>query len=90
MALHQPFGKDFDLHLSANRPEVSVTFRPTLAHYVFTIITDSAEKARIGSALADGCHGQRETTVGGYDDAEVEKEARRLALALAEKIVRGS
>ena len=40
MALHQPFGKDFD-HPSASpdRPEVSVKFRPTQARYVF----DAAE-----------------------------------------------
>ena len=64
---------------------MSVTFRPTQARYVFTIITDPAEKARVGSALADGCHVRRETAAGGYDDAEVEKEARRIALAFAEK-----
>jgi hypothetical protein len=92
MALRQPFGNDFDPPtMLPNRPEVSVRFKPTQAIYIFSVVTDRAERTRIGAALAPGCIIHREgTNLGGYDDTEVEREARKLALALAEKIVRGS
>lgn len=91
MALPQPFGDDFDTPVpSPDRPEVSVRFKPTQTVYVFTVVTDRAERTRSGSALAPGSRVIRQgTDLGGYDEAEVEQEARRRALAPAEKVVGG-
>jgi hypothetical protein len=91
MALRQPFENEFDDPTPL--PEglgVSVLFRPTLTRYVFTVVTDRAERARVG-ALAPGYLVDRQgTSVGEYDEAEVARAARERALPMAEKITRGS
>jgi hypothetical protein len=90
VALRQPSKGDFEATPLPDRPGVSVLFRPTQARYIFTAIADSTERARFG-ALAQGYHVDRKgADLGTYDELEVERQARKLALAMAEKLFRGS
>lgn len=87
--LREPSEKDFEPAVMPSYG-VSVLFKPTQARYLYKVVSGRTERARIG-ALEPGFSVDRKSTdLGGYDDAEVEKLARRVALALAEKLYRGN
>jgi hypothetical protein len=86
MSLLEP--SNFRVTARPNKPSVSVLYKPTRRRYTYTAIADGTEQ---GGVLASGCCGDR----GGmdfsvYDDSEIQRHARRLALAAARRIFRGS
>jgi hypothetical protein len=85
----RPLETDFEAPtVLPHRPGLSVVFKPTRTVYVFTTITDPPTRSRIGP-LASDCeiHRGLGTNVSGYDEAEVQKMARALALAAAERLL---
>jgi hypothetical protein len=78
---------NFKVTVRPERPAVSVIFKPTRRRYTYTAI---AERSR-GGVLAPGfCVDRGGANLGGYDDSEIQRQARKLALATAQKIFRGS
>ena len=72
MTLRQPLPADFEPAIKPGLG-VSVLFKPTQARYVFEVINGS---------LAPDCHvDRRSIDLGDYDDAAVERHARKMALA---------
>jgi hypothetical protein len=64
---------------------VSVLFKPTQTRYMYKVVRDRTESAGV-CVLEPGCRIDRKGTgLGGYNDAQVEKHARKVALAFAEK-----
>jgi hypothetical protein len=81
---------EFRVTVRPNRPSVSVLYKPTRRRYTYTAIADRTERSRRG-VLASGCCVDRSgTDFSVYDDSEIQRQARRLALAMAKKIFRGS
>jgi hypothetical protein len=81
---------NFKITVRTQQPAVSVLFKPTRRRYTYTAIADRTENSRRG-ALAPGFYVDRGgADFGGYDDSEIQRQARRLALAMAEKIFRVS
>jgi hypothetical protein len=70
-------------------PTVSVLYKPTRRRYTYTAVPDQTEKSRRG-ILASGFWVDRIGNFGDYDDSEIQRHARRHALATAKKILRGS
>jgi hypothetical protein len=66
-------------------PTVSVLYKPTRRRYTYMAV----ERSRHG-VLASGFCVDRIGYFGNYDDSEIQRHARRLALATAKKILRGS
>jgi hypothetical protein len=81
---------NFKVTLRPERPQVSVLFRPTRRRYVYTAITGQTERSRRGTLAPGFCIDREGADLGGYDDSEIQRRARKLALATAEKIFRGS
>lgn len=71
------------------RPAISVLFKPTRRRYTYKAVADR-EKARRGALAPGFCVDRAGGQFGSYDDLEIQRQARRLALAAAEKIFRGS
>jgi hypothetical protein len=70
-------------------PTVSVLYKPTRRRYTYVAGPDQTERSRRG-VLAPGFFVDRAgAEFGGYDDSEIQRHARKLALAMAEKIFRG-
>ena len=80
---------NFRVTVRPNRPTVSVLYKPTRRRYTYTAIADRTERSRRG-VLASGFCVDRIGHFGNYDDSEIQRHARRLALATAKKILRGS
>jgi hypothetical protein len=81
---------NFKVTFRLERPAVSVLFKPTGRRYTYSAIADGTERSRRGS-LASGCCVDRDgVVIGRYDDSEIQRRARKLALATAEKIFRAS
>jgi hypothetical protein len=81
---------NFKVIFRPERPAVSVLFKPTGRRYTYTAVADRTERPRRAS-LAPGCCVDRDGAVmGRYDDSEIQRRARKLALAAAEKIIRAS
>jgi hypothetical protein len=81
---------NFRVTARPNKPSVSVLYKPTRRRYTYTAIADGTERSQ-GGVLASGCcvdRGGMDFSV--YDDSEIQRHARRLALAAARKIFRGS
>jgi hypothetical protein len=79
---------NFKVTVRPERPAVSVLFKPTGRRYTYTAIADRTERSRRGS-LAPGCCVDRNgIEFGRYDDSEIQRQARKLALASVEKIFR--
>lgn len=70
-------------------PRVSVLYKPTRRRYTYTV-PDQAERSRRGVLASGFCVDRAGAEFGGYDDSEIQRQARKLALAMAEKIFRGS
>jgi hypothetical protein len=71
-----------------NGQSVSVLYKPTRRRYTYTAINDRTDRSGRG-VLASGCYVDR----GGmdfsvYDDSEIQRHARRLALAAAKRLCR--
>jgi hypothetical protein len=80
---------NFKVTAKPQRPAVSVLFKPTGRRYTYTANADRASRPR--RALAPGfCVDRDGADIGRYDDSEIQRRARKLALATAEKIFRGS
>ena len=81
---------NFRVTARPNMPSVSVLYMPTRRRYTYTAIADGTERSRRG-VLASGCRvdrGGMDLSV--YDDSEIQRHARRLALAAARRIFGGS
>jgi hypothetical protein len=81
---------NFRVTARPNKPSVSVLYKPTRRRYTYTAIADGTERSE-GGVLASGCcvdRGGMDFSV--YDDSEIQRHARRLALAAARRIFRGS
>jgi hypothetical protein len=64
-------------------------FKPTGRRYTYTAIADRPERSRRGS-LAPGVRIDRNgVEIGRYDDSEIQRRGRKVALATAEKVFRG-
>jgi hypothetical protein len=91
MALRRPLEGEFEKPtILPHRPGLSVVFKPTLTTYVFTTITDPPTRSRVGPIASDCEIHRLGTNLAGYDEAEVEKMARALAVAAAKNLFRGS
>jgi hypothetical protein len=81
---------NFRVTIKPDRPAVSVLFKPTGRRYTYTAIADRTDRSR-RSFLAPGFGVDRDgAVVGRYDDSEIQRQARKIALATAEKIFSGS
>jgi hypothetical protein len=81
---------NFKVTVRPKRPAVSVLFKPTRRRYTYTAIADRTKRPR-GGVLAPGfCIDRGGANLGGYDDSEIQRQARKLAFATAQKIFRGS
>jgi hypothetical protein len=81
---------NFKVTVRPERPIVSVLFRPTGRRYTYTVIADRTERLRRGSLAPGFCVDCDGADMGRYDDSEIQRRSRKLALATAEKIFRGS
>jgi hypothetical protein len=80
---------NFKVTIRPERPAVSVLFKPTGRRYTYKALTDRSERSR-RDFLAPGCSVDRPgVLIGRYDDSEIQRQARKLALATAGKIFRG-
>jgi hypothetical protein len=75
----------FRVTVRSNRPSVSALYKPTRRRYTYTAIADWTERSRRG-VLASGFCVDRIGHFSNYDDSEIERHARRLALVRAKKI----
>jgi hypothetical protein len=79
---------NFRVIIRPERPAVSVLFKPTGRRYTYKAITDRSERSR-RDFLAPGCCVDRHGAVTSrYDDSEIQRQARKLALASVEKMFR--
>ena len=81
---------NFKVTIRPERPAVSVLFKPTGRRYTYTAVADRAERSRRGYLAPGFCVDRDGADMGRYDDSEIQRRARKLALATAEKIFRGS
>jgi hypothetical protein len=81
---------NFKVTVRPERPTVSVLFKPTRRRYTYTATADRPERSRRGALAPGFCIDRSGADLGGYDDLEIERQARKLALATAQKIFRGS
>jgi hypothetical protein len=80
----------FRVTVRPHSPSVSVLYKPTRRRYTYTAIAGRAERSRRGALAPGFCIDRCGADLGGYDDSEIERRARKLALATAQKIFRGS
>jgi hypothetical protein len=78
---------NFRVTVRPDRPSVSVLYKPTRRRYTYTAIADRTERSQRG-VLTSGFCVDRIGHFGDYDDSEIERHARRLALARAKTIFR--
>jgi hypothetical protein len=81
---------NFKVTIRPERPAVSVLFKPTGRRYTYAAIADWTEKSRRASLVPGFCVDRDGVEIGRYDDSEIQRRARKLALATAEKVFRGS
>jgi hypothetical protein len=81
---------NFRVTIRPERPAVSVLFKPTGRRYTYTAVADRAVRSRRGSLAPGFCVDRNGVEIGRYDDSEIQRQARKLALATAEKVFRGS
>jgi hypothetical protein len=81
---------NFKVTIRPERPAVLVLFKPTGRRYTYTAISDRAERSQRGSLAPGFCVDRDGADMGRYDDSEIQRRARKLALATAEKIFRAS
>jgi hypothetical protein len=81
---------NFKVTMRPERPAVSVLFKPTGRRYTYTAVADRAERSRRGCLAPGFCIDRSGVEFGRYDDSEIQRQARKLALATAEKVFRRS
>jgi hypothetical protein len=69
-------------------PTVSVLYKPTRRPY--TAVADRTDRSRRASLAPGFCCDHDGVEIGRYDDSEIQRQARKLALATAGKIFRRS
>jgi hypothetical protein len=80
---------NFRVTIRHNRPAVSVLFKPTGRRYTYKTLAERTDRSR-RSLLAPGFGVDRYgADIGRYDDSEIQRQARKIALATAEKIFSG-
>jgi hypothetical protein len=80
---------NFKVTVMPEKPAVSVLFKPTRRRYIYTATADRTERSRRGALAPGVCVDRVGADMGRYDDSEIQRQARKLALATAEKIFRG-
>jgi hypothetical protein len=81
---------NFKVTIKPERPAVSVLFKPTGRRYSYTAIADRGSRSRRGSLAPGFCIDRNGVEFGRYDDSEIQRQARKLALATVEEIFRRS
>jgi hypothetical protein len=81
---------NFRVTVRSDLPSVSVLYRPTQRRYIYTAVADRAERSLCGSLAPGFCVDRDGADIGRYDDSEIQRRARKLALAAAEKAFRGN
>ena len=81
---------NFRVTVRSNRPSVSVLYKPTQRRYTYTAVADQTERSRRGSLEPGFCVDRDGAKFGRYDDSEIQRRARKLAAATAEKVFRES
>jgi hypothetical protein len=81
---------NFRVTIRPERPAVSVLFKPTGRRYTYRAVADRTERSRRGSLAPGFCVDRDGVEIGRYDDSEIQRRARKLALANVEKMFRGS
>jgi hypothetical protein len=81
---------NFRVTIRPERPAVSVLSKPTGRRYTYAAVADPAMRSRRGSLAPGFCVDRDGVQIGRYDDSEIQRRARKLALATAEKVFRGS
>jgi hypothetical protein len=81
---------NFKVTIKPERPAVSVLFRPTGRRYTYTAIANRTERSRHASLAPGFCVDRDGADLGRYDDSAIQRRARKLALATAEKIFRAT
>jgi hypothetical protein len=76
---------NFRVSARPDGPTVSVLYKPTRRRYTYTAIARSRR-----GFLASGFYVDRIGHFGNYDDSEIQRHARRLALATAKKMLHRS
>jgi hypothetical protein len=76
--------------LRSNRPSVSVLYKPTQRRYTYTAVADQTERSRRGYLEPGFCVDRVGADIGRYDDSEIQRRARKLVAATADKIFRKS
>jgi hypothetical protein len=74
---------NFQVSARTDGPTVSVLYKPTRRRYTYTTAASSRR-----NVLTSGCCVDRIGHFGTYDDSEIQRHARRLALDTAKKILR--
>jgi hypothetical protein len=87
MSLLHP--SNFKVTIKPEQPAVSVLFKPTGRRYTYTAIADRAERSRRASLAPGFCVDRNGVEFGRYDDSEIQRQARKLAMAIAVKVFRG-
>jgi hypothetical protein len=80
---------NFKVTIRPERPAVSVLFKPTGRRYTYKALTDRSERSRRDFLAPGFCIDRNGVEIGRYDDSEIQRQARKFALATAEKIFRG-
>jgi hypothetical protein len=80
---------NFKVTTIAEGPAVSVLFKPTGRRYTYTAVADRTKKSRRASLAPGFCVDRDGADMGRYDDSEIQRRARKLSLATAEKVFRG-
>jgi hypothetical protein len=65
-------------------------FKPTGRRYTYTAVAGRAVRSRRASLEPGFCVDRNGVEIGRYDDSEIQRQARKLALATAEKVFRES
>jgi hypothetical protein len=76
----------FRVTVQPNRPSVSVLYKPTQRRYVYTAVAGQTDRSRRGSLEPGFCVDRIGAEIGRYDDSEIQRRARKLAAATAEKL----
>jgi hypothetical protein len=80
---------NFKVTIRPERPAVSVLFKPTGRRYTYMAIAHRPERSRRGSLAPGFCVDRQGVVISNYDDSEIQRQARKLALATAGKVFRG-
>ena len=81
---------NFKVTIRPERSAVSVLFKPTGRRYTYTAVAERTERSQRASLAPGFCVDRDGADFSRYDDSEIQRRARKLAAATAEKIFRES